>query len=291
MLADLAFETDPEGRFTAFGPGKVFGQPAANFLGLELAALLAGATAEDELLGMAQLRAITTTICRECMAWHGRISLAVAGTPARAYHLALAPRITSGEILGLYGILLALDVPGLNQAGNDSQDESELASRHMAMLDLETGLWSPRSFADELARRFDRLDVESLPGSLLYLGFSRAAPELWPAIALRLAEELREIVRPTDLLGRIDATTIALWCDGMDHFTAGERATKFCITLPPLLPQRTVISVGVGPRWASSGDQPEAVMEHAAIALRLADMACQRAGNDMAGAWRVWQTD
>ena len=60
-------------------------------------------------------------------------------------------------------------------------------------------------------------------------------------------------------------------------------------TLPPLLPQRAAISVGVGPRWPGRGDQTDTVMEHAAVALRLADMACQRAGDEAAGAWRVWQ--
>ncbi len=50
MLADLAFETDPMGRFTGFGPGKALGQPAATLLGVELATLLAGGTAEEEAL-------------------------------------------------------------------------------------------------------------------------------------------------------------------------------------------------------------------------------------------------
>ncbi len=289
MLTDLAFETDPMGRFTAFGPGKVLGQPAANLLGVELASLIMGGTAEEEDMSVTQFRSIVTTICLECVAWHGKVRLARIDGTNHLYRLALAPRIIGAKVAGIYGILFDLEAPELTLPDSHAAQDGAPAPRHNAMLDSETGLWSGRTFADELGRRFDRLDVEGLPGSLIYLGFSRATTGLRPAIALRLAEELRDVIRPTDLLGRIDETTIGLWCDGMDHLTAGERAAKFCTTLPPLLAQRAVISVGVGPRWANSGDQPDSVMEHAAIALRLADMACQRAGDDAAGAWRVWQ--
>jgi hypothetical protein len=115
---------------------------------------------------------------------------------------------------------------------------------------------------------------------------------LHSAVAMRMADELRDVVRPTDLLGRIDATTIALWCDGMDHLTGGERAAKFCNQLPAILPGQTVITVGVATRWAGSGDDPSSASEHAAIALRLADMAAEHAADkDALGAWRVWQRD
>ena len=144
----------------------------------------------------------------------------------------------------------------------------------------------------EIARRFDRLDVEELPGTLLYLGFSRAPAALRCAVAMRLADELRDVVRPTDLLGRIDASTVALWCDGMDHLTGGERAAKFCTQLPAILPERALITAGVATRWPGNGDDAAAATEHAAIALRLADMATERATTpDLAGAWRVYQRD
>ena len=120
------------------------------------------------------------------------------------------------------------------------------------------------------------LDVEDLPGTLLYLGFSRARRCCKAPIAMRLADELRDIVRPTDLLGRINSTTIALWCDGMDHLTGGERAAKFCPQLPAILPERTLITVGVASRWPGSGDDPATVIEHAGVALRLAEIATER---------------
>ena len=292
MLADLAFETDPMGRFTGFGPGKVLGQPAAALMGTELAGLLAGSSVEEEALSVTQFRSIITTICTECVAWHGKVRLAQADGGSAVYRLALAPRISGTSVTGTYGLLFAMDTPELTLPDRDAGHERDPALTHNAMLDAETGLWSGRTFGEEISRRFDRLDVEERPGTLLYLGFSRAGAKFRSAIAIRLAEELRDVVRPTDLLGRIDETTIGLWCDGMDHLTGGERAAKFCASLPALLPERTAITVGVAPRWAGSGEDAHSVLEHAAIALRLADMEAERAkGGAPAGAWRVWQCD
>jgi hypothetical protein len=288
MLTDLAFETDAMGCFTAFGPGRVLGQPPARLMGTDMAALIAPAD-EAACLSPAQLRAIITTICTECVAWHGKIQLrlAEAAAPGGLYRLSLAPRLERGQVVGTYGLLFDLEAPELALPERHALAEQSAST---TMLCAETGLWSARTFGDEIARRFDRLDVEGLPGTLLYLGFSLAGEGLASAVAMRLAEELRDIVRPTDLLGRIDATTIGLWCDGMDHLTAGERAAKFCAQLPAILPERTPIIVGVAPRWANSGDDPATVIEHAAVALRLAELAVQRGTESPAsGAWRVWQ--
>ncbi|HQT46193.1 MAG TPA: GGDEF domain-containing protein [Acidocella sp.] len=288
MLADLAFETDAMGRFTAFGPGLVFGRSASEFMGVEAASLLSGASEEDA-LSTTQFRSVITTICLECVAWHGKVRLALPDGTSGAFRLSLAPRIKGGAVTGTYGVLFDLDQPDLAMPTPAIHDPS---LRYNTMLDPETGLWSSRTFAEEISRRFDRLDVEGLPGTLLYLSFARAPDTLHTAIAMRLAEELRDIVRPTDLLGRIDATTLALWCDGMDHLTGGERAARFCSHLPASLPERSLIMVGVAPRWAGSGDDAEAVTEHAAVALRLADLATDRqSGVDTCGAWRVWQRD
>jgi hypothetical protein len=291
MLVDLAFETAPMGRFTAFGPGKALGQPSANLLGVELASLLAGGTAEEEALTAVQFRSIITTICTECVAWHGKVLLVQPHGGTAFYRLSLAPRIAGGAVTGAYGLLFGMNTPELTLHTSHAHDP---ASLHNTMLDAETGLWSYRIFGEEIAQRFDRLDVEEQPGTLLYIGFSRSSPKFRGAIAIRLAAELRDIVRPTDLLGRIDETTIGLWCDNMDHLTGGERAAKFCTTFPAILPEQTIITVGVAPRWSGNGDEVSSVLEHAAVALRLADMAAERANLDAeipAGAWRVWQRD
>lgn len=294
MLADLAFETDPMGRFTGFGPGKALDQPSANLLQVELASLLAGSSMEEEALSATQFRSIITTICTECVAWHGKVRLTLANGGTAFYRLSLAPRLSAGAVIGTYGLLFDMNSPELTLPDRHAGHASDPALLRNTMLDAETGLWSGRTFGDEISRRLDRLDVEEQPGTLLYLGFSRSAVKFRGAVAIRLAEELRDIVRPTDLLGRIDETTIGLWCDNMDHLTGGERAAKFCATLPPTLPERAIITVGVAPRWAGSGDDAQTVLERAAVTLRLADMAAERAnaGADKpAGAWRVWQRD
>jgi GGDEF domain-containing protein len=291
MLTDLAFETDAMGCFTGFGPGKVLGQPAAKLLGVEAAALLAGSP-EDEALSAQQFRSVIKTICLECVAWHGKVRLRLADGGSSVFRLSLAPRIIGGSVTGTYGILFDLDTKELTLPDSHAGHEGDPALNRHALLDAETGLWSARTFAEEMGRRFDRLDVEELPGTLLYLGFARVSPELQSAVAMRMAEELRDVVRPTDLLGRIDATTLALWCDGMDQLTGAERAAKFCGQLPLLLPERTRIMGGVAPRWPGSGEDPASVMEHASVALRLAAMASERSPKEeTAGAWRVWQRD
>ena len=61
-----------------------------------------------------------------------------------------------------------------------------------------------------------------------------------------------------------------------------------------MLPEHAIITVGVAPRWSGSGDDASSVLEHAAVALRLADMAAERANVGVetpVGAWRVWQRD
>lgn len=292
MLADLAFETDPLGRFTAFGPGRVLGRQAAELMGLELASLLTGPTAEEEALGASELRSIITTICVECVAWHGRVRLSGPDGAGHLYRLSLAPRLMGTIVAGTYGLLFDLEAPELSLPDRHEGVTEEAGFRLASVLDTETGLWTGSTFADEISRRLDRLDVEGQPGTLIYLGFSRAAEKLRPAVAMRLAEELRDIVRPTDLLGRVDENTIGLWCDNMDHLTGGERAAKFCTALPPLLPGQTLITVGVAPRWAGSGEDAGTIMEHAAVTLRLADFAsAQPRGAGPVSAWRVWQSD
>ena len=121
-------------------------------------------------------------------------------------------------------------------------------------MDTETGLYNGATFAQELGRRFDRLDVEEQPGCLLYLSLSQTALQSRRPLAIRLANQLKEIVRPTDLLGRFNETTLALWCDGMDHLAGGERAARFCTELSALLPHQARLAVGVAPRWARSGE-------------------------------------
>ena len=291
-LADFAFETDPLGRFTAFGPGRALGRPTAALMGQEFTILLAGGDQEEAAVSANELRSIITTICVECVAWHGRLRLAGPDGALRLYRLSLAPRREGSEIAGTYGLLFDLESPDLVLPDRHAERTARPGFSPGTMLDVETGLWSRATFATEITRRLDRLDVEEQPGTLLYIGFGPLNAKLRPAVALRLAEELRDIMRPTDLLGRVGDLVIGLWCDGMDHLTGGERAAKFCTTLPALLPERTLLNVGVVPRWPGRGEDAETVMEHAAMMLRqLQNEDAPAPGAPSPPRWRVWQSD
>jgi GGDEF domain-containing protein len=274
MLADSAFDTDRDGRFTAVSAGGVLGHPASGLIGRDM----------SELFGAPDgaFRVILEAICAEAVVWHGRIELTCADGSSGIYRLALAPKRDGRDVAGTHGLLLDLGAPELGGGGND------FGFRVADLLDPDTGLWAAPSFIEQAARRFDRLDVEDKPGTLLFLGFARAAEHLHTAIAMRLTEELREIVRPTDLLGRIDRTTIALWCDGMDHLTGAERAARFCTHLPASLPDRVLISVGLVTRWPGNADDPHSLIARAGIALGDAAAVTER---EAVGSWRVWQKD
>ncbi len=43
-------------------------------------------------------------------------------------------------------------------------------------------------------------------------------------VLVRMASQLRAMIRPGDVVARIGADTFAIWQTGMDHLTAAERA-------------------------------------------------------------------
>jgi len=275
LLGDAAFELDVEFRFSAFGAISMFGHQTPGLLNIRAAEIL---VADGEALSD-----ILITVRNELVIWHGQISVQHADGAARICRLALAPKLnTNGKAVGLYGLIIDLTAPELSAIVTSSAVPPDLA------LDPETGLWNVTNFVDQASRRFDRLEVESQPGTLLFLGFGRAQPSMQMPTAMRLADELREIVRPTDLLGRINRTTIGLWCDGMDHLTGAERAARFCKHLPAALPDNPLISVGLVTRWPGRADDVASVIERASLALKDAYAATAR---NAVGSWRVWQTE
>ncbi len=292
MLADLAFEIDIAGRFTAFGRADVLGYAAQNLVGQSLSDLFALPSACET--GPASFSAIFAAIYNRNAEWRGVVALQRADGTQGNYQLFLAPKFAgdaaihrNGDSDGAYGLLIDLEAPELRALRPEEE-------RSKAALDPQTGLWSAASFADEAGRRFDRLDVEGLPGTLLLLGFSRTKPIGRNAVATRLAEELRDIIRPTDLLGRLDATTFALWCDGMDDLTGAERAARFCQRLPAALPGQPCISVGLAARWPNKTEDAATLIRHAGAALRHADRVAQAAADAGSsesvamGTWRAW---
>jgi GGDEF domain-containing protein len=275
LLGDAAFELDISFRFSAFGGISMFGHQTPGLLNKSAAEIL---VADGEALSD-----ILMTVRNDLVIWHGQISLQDADGTARICRLALAPKLNvNSKVVGLYGLIIDLAAPELIGAIPPSEPSPDRA------LDAETGIWAVTYFIDQASRRFDRLEVENQPGTLLFLGFGRAKPSMQTPTAMRLADELREVVRPTDLLGRINRTTIALWCDGMDHLTGAERAARFCKHLPAALPDQPLIAVGLATRWPGRADDVASVVERASLALKEAYAATARDG---AGSWRVWQTE
>ncbi len=269
LLANAVFELTPSLRFSALNPGRIFGYPAATLLGTIPIDIL---MADDD-----TIMQIFAAVRDDGAAWRGQVTINPAHGSPQSCHLAVALR-PAGEGRGpsLAGLLIDL-----------AQSSNTAITSMPRQLDPETSLWTAASFTEQAGRRFDRLDVETQPGTLLLLGFLNTSVLMQAPTAMRLADELRDIVRPTDLLGRIDATTIALWCDGMDHLTGAERAARFCKHLPAQLPDQAVICAGLVTRWPGSTDDPATMISRAFEALH---HACAATVGFSHGAWRVWQS-
>ena len=289
MLADAAFEIDASGRFMAFGQATILGYPTGQLVGRHISDFckLIGKGS-----GAADFSGVYATL-NQSLNWRGAVTVIRADGGQGNYQMSLAPKPPErGEArnpgresaMGAYGLLIEL---GAFEAAPSASEASP-------MLDPQTGLWTAPAFAEESGRRFDRLDVEGLPGTLLLLGFSRVPAVGRNAVAIRLAQELRDVSRPTDVVGRIDPMTFALWCDGMDDLTGAERAAKFCQRLPAALPGNPSISVGLVARWPGNMEEPPALIKQAETALRHAERVAAKAAeagsNEQVakGTWRVW---
>ncbi len=108
---------------------------------------------------------------------------------------------------------------------------------HQARTDPLTGLLNRRAFLDEIRRHCARLDREAAPGSLLYIdmdSFKAVNDSLGHALGdrvlIRLAELLRKLVRPSDLIARLGGDEFAIWLSGADQLIAAERADHLCKT-------------------------------------------------------------
>ena len=100
---------------------------------------------------------------------------------------------------------------------------------------------------------------------------------------VRLAGQLRGMIRPSDLLARIDADQFAIWQNGMDHLTAAERADSLCAMRPfQDLPNgaTATFSLGIVCREIGSG-------EDVRVLLRRAHLAVSEVKAAGGGGWRV----
>jgi diguanylate cyclase (GGDEF)-like protein len=157
-------------------------------------------------------------------------------------------------------------------------------------IDRLTGIPNRRWFLDEADRHIDRLDLDAAVGTLLLVDIDdlrRVNQMLGRAqgdrILVRIANQLRAIVRPSDLVARVGADEFAVWQDGMDHLTAAERAEGLCTRrLFQGLPDGhdVTFSIGIASRAHGGGEDIRTL-------LRRAHMAARDVKAKGGGGWRV----
>ncbi len=173
-----------------------------------------------------------------------------------------------------------------------------------ARTDPLTGLLNRRAFLEETRRRFDRLEHERLPGTLVFVDLDnfkqindRRGHEAGDAALQAAAALLRDTVRPTDLVARFGGDEFALWLDGADEFAAAERAEALRIAAPralagdyppedrPMDPLPPLgMSIGIATRWPGGSEDLEALIHRA-------DQAMYEVKRTGRGNWRVSRTD
>ena len=122
------------------------------------------------------------------------------------------------------------------------------------------------------------VDIDDLRRINLTLGRAQG-----DRVLVRMASQLRGMVRPSDLVARVGADEFAIWQDGMDHLTAAERAEALCARRMFLdLPDGhgMTFSIGIASRLPGSTDDIR-------ILLRRAHMAAREVKTIGGGGWRV----
>ena len=179
--------------------------------------------------------------------------------------------------------------------------ESEAVHRemaHQARTDPLTGLLNRRAFMDEMQRDMSRLDRNAETGTLMFVdldAFKAVNDGLGHAmgdqVLVCLANILRKLVRPSDLVSRFGGDEFAVWMSGVDHMTAAERADSLCRNVPnelqKVLPETFTsagVSVGLAARKVYSLETIEDL-------TRRADMAMYEVKRAGRGKWRVAPVD
>lgn len=175
--------------------------------------------------------------------------------------------------------------------------EHEAIQREMmrqARTDPLTGLLNRRAFREEVLRHTDRADREGVPSTLMFVDLDRfksvndrLGHETGDKVLLRVAELLRDIVRPADLVARLGGDEFALWLGGADHMTAAERAEVLRTAVPDALdeitggtPPRITLSIGIATRAVRADEDIDGL-------IRRADEAMYEAKRNGRGHWRV----
>ncbi len=171
------------------------------------------------------------------------------------------------------------------------QDSIQRQITEQARTDVLTGLLTRRCFIAEARRRFDRLDRDREPATLISINiesfrdFNLAHGDGEGDLTLcHVATFLRDTFRPTDLVCRVAGDQFAAWLDGADIFAAAERAESLCHHgVTPIVagePVRLGLSVGLASRAAQSLEDMESLFRRADDAL----LQAKRSGR---GLWRA----
>ncbi len=167
------------------------------------------------------------------------------------------------------------------------QEQVAGALSGQARSDGLTGLFKREAFGQEMGRRIDRLDRESVPGTLLLLDldhFRRMnacwGQELGDGALLATAEMLRRTFRPADLIGRLGGDLFAAWLDNADELSVAERAEKLRLEAPGTFAALAVegslllgVSMGIACRQVASAETVDSLTRRAQRALRHAKAA------------------
>ncbi len=157
-------------------------------------------------------------------------------------------------------------------------------------IDRLTGLPNRRWFIDEADRHIDRLDLDGMVGTLVLVdiddlrGVNQVSGRaLGDRVLVRMAGQLRAVVRPSDIVARVGADEFAIWQDGMDHMTAAERAETLCsgrLFQDLADSHRVTFSIGIASRAPGGGEGVRSL-------LRRAHMASKGVKTRGGGGWQV----
>gem|GEM_PF-4232910 len=149
--------------------------------------------------------------------------------------------------------------------------------------DFLTGELNENGFNDYVGRAIKRLAKDSTPATLMLVGIDGLGqfnetngPDAGDHAVCALTRTLREIVRPRDVIGRINGDILAVWLETADQFTVSERANQICLHGLPLLldtPSHLSLSVGFATRSARADETLASLTQRARLALRSAKMA------------------
>ncbi len=160
-------------------------------------------------------------------------------------------------------------------------------------IDRLTGIPNRRWFLDEADRHIERLDMDGTSGTLCVIDIDNLrhlnltlGRQFGDRVLVRMASQLRAMVRPGDVVARVGADTFAIWQTGVDHLTAAERAERLCsLGLYQDAPDGCTVtfSIGIASRDPASGEDVRTL-------LRRAHMAAREMKERGGGGWRVSQS-